>query len=341
MKKALLFLILLAGYTGGIGCSKTDGTPKFLSGTPAGGTEDAAPAQNESQFDSLKNPQLIQTLIYHVGPTELPATAGAATGVVTQANTLSFQVGEPVWVIGFEPKILDANGNKLPGFLLNKAVLINKNESNPLCASAGSGSPAGGNPFAMATSSLTKIEFPNGFGYPLLPDQQLEARVTFQNQPDQDYDGVTFSFELIAVPMEKAKNIRDIQALLLDQDESCELKPMKIEPGAFVEKSKTFTIPFNGELLVANGLLTDYGVAVSLIHHEGKNISATPFWRAEAKMDETHHIVELNDNPFFDPSGKELRQGDKITLGVSFDNFSDTWHDQASGSAMLYISPTQ
>lgn len=325
----MLLLFLLAGCTGGIGCTKTEGVPQFL-----GSAEGPSSAPSESQFDSLKNPQSIQTLIYHVGPTDLPATDATGSGTITQAKSLSFQVGEPVWVIGFKPKVIDANGNKLPGFLLNKAVIVNKNETNPLCNSVGSG-----NPFAMATSSLTNIEFPDGFGYPLLPDQQLEAKVTFQNQPDQDFSGVTFSFELITVPMEKAKNIRDIQALLLDQDESCELKPMKIEPGAFVEKSKTFTIPLNGELLVANGLLTDYGVAVSLTHHEGINISAVPFWRAEAKMDETHHIVELNDNPFFDPSGKEIRQGDKITLGVSFDNFSDIWHDQASGSAILYISP--
>lgn len=329
MKKSILFLFLLVGCTGGIGCTKTDGTPKFLGNAEGSSTNNASSSQSESQFDSLKNPQSIQTLIYHVGPTDLPANRA-----ITQAKNLNFQVAEPVWVVGFEPKVIDANGNKLPGFLLNKAVIINKNESNPLCTSA-----SAGNPFAMATSSLTKIEFPKGFGYPLLPDHQLEAKVHFQNQPDQDYTGVAFSFELITVPMEKAKNIRDIQTLLLDPDESCEFKPIKIEPGAFVEKSKTFTIPFNGELLVADGLLTDYGVAVSLTHHEGSNISVTPFWRAEAKMDETHHIVELSDNPFFDPSGKELHQGDKITLGVSFDNFSDTWHDQASGSAILYISP--
>ena len=255
--------------------------------------------------------------------------------MLEKPKTLTFQVNEPVWVIGFEPKIIDSDGNALPGKLLHKAIVFNKHEPNPMCASGN-----GGNPFAVATSTLTKVELPEGFGYPLVPEDPLEAKVVFQNPTSQDYLGVSFSFELTTIPMEKAKGYGDLKAILLDTD-PCDHKPLSIEPGAFVEKSNTFSVLEGGHLMVANGLLSDYGVAVSLTHQEGNKPSLIPFWRAEAKLDESHQIIELTPNPFIDPSGKKIKQGDKLTLGVSFDNFSDDWHNAATGAAMVYVAPEE
>lgn len=292
-------------------CSKPGGAPEFLQ-------ESLQETPSTNAFDDLKNPQSVQKLVYHVGP---------------DAETLSFQVSEPVWVTGFSSKVTDTKGNLLPGRLIQKALLFNEGEENHLCAQA-----ENGNPFAMTTSTLTPVVLPEGFGYPLMPQDQLLAKVAFNKAGLEEYSDVIFSFELTAVPMGKAKTIKDLQAFLLDQD-PCEYKPASIEPGAFVEKNKTFTLPGAGSLIIANGLLSDYGVSVSLAHQTGSNLTAVPFWRAEALLDEERHIINLSDNPFIDPSGKKMKKGDRLTLGIAFDNFSEAWHNEATGAALVYIAP--
>lgn len=326
MKKACLTITAILLLSG---CSQPGGAPGLSEG---GGPANGGPLSADNNlFNSLKNPQA-QKLIYHVGPVDL---LGGDSGELTleDATTLNFQVAEPVWVTGFRPKVIDADGQALPGQLLHKAILFNKNEPNPVCATGN-----GGNPFAAATSALTPVELPEGFGYPLMPNDPLEAKVVFQNKSEQDYLGVMFEFELETIPMEQVQAYSDVRAMLLDPD-PCEHKPLTLEPGEFIETNKTFTLPEGGSLMLANGVLSNYGVAVSLTHSEGSDISVVPFWRAEAQLDANHQIIDLTPNPFLDPEGKKISGGDKMTLGVTFDNFSNSWNSEATGGAMIYLAP--
>lgn len=309
------------------------GGPAFIDHQGFAPTGTNSLGDNSGIFSDLANPPL-QKLIYHVGPVDLLA-GESASQMIEKPKTLNFQLSEAAWVVGFQPKVVDANGTPLPGQLLYKAIVFNKHESNPICVSGN-----GGNPFAVTTSALTKVKLPEGFGYPLLPDDPLEAKVVFQNQTDQDYLGVIFEFELETIPMDQAKGFADVKAMLLDTD-PCEHKPLSIEPGAFVEKNKTFTLPESGHLMVANGVLSNYGVAISLAHSQNGEISVIPFWRAEAELDENHRLVDLTPNPFLDPQGKQINEGDKMTLGVTFDNFSESWNNEATGAAMIYLAPKQ
>ncbi|MBI4124472.1 MAG: hypothetical protein HY466_00895 [Deltaproteobacteria bacterium] len=312
-------------------CSQPDGAPSLSEEDGAGPANNQSLSGDSNLFNSLKNPNS-QKLVYHVGPVDLLAgESGELT--LENAESLNFQVSEPVWVTGFNPKVIDADGRELSGQLLHKAILFNKSEPNPVCATGN-----GGNPFAAATSALTKVELPEGFGYPLLPDDPLEAKVVFQNKSEQDFLSVMFEFDLETVPMEQAQAYSDVKAVLLDPD-PCEHKPLTLEPGEFIETNKTFTIPEGGHLMVANGVLSNYGVAVSLTHSEGGDVSVIPFWRAEAQLNADHQIVDLTPNPFLDPEGKKINEGDKMTLGISFDNFSNSWNNEATGGAMIYLAP--
>lgn len=314
------------------GCQESGGPLPSATDSSASAPGSAGTAGGSELFSGLRDQQSVQKLIYHVGPADI-TTKKSPEEMLANPQTMEFQVTEPVWIVGFKPQVLDANGNPLPGRLLYKAILLNKHEPNPLCATGSEG-----NPFAIATATLTKVELPEGYGYPLMPTDPLEAKVIFQNQTDQDYLGVTFSFELEAIPMDKAKGYGDVKAMLLDAD-PCQFKPIALEPGQFVQKSKTFSIPEGGNLLVANGALSNYGVSVSLTHQGKSEATVVPFWRAEAQMDESHSIVDLTPNPFIEPEGKQIADGDKITLGVAFDNFSNDWNFAATGAAMVYLAP--
>ncbi len=275
----------------------------------------------------------VQKLVYHVGPIDLPAHQQAEIMAKTPAK-LDFQVTEPVWMTGFTPQIVNDRGDILSGNLLHKAILINKHEANPLCTTG-----EAGNPFAVASSTLTKVHLPDGFGYPLIPEDPLQARVVLNNHSDEDLFGVYFSFELETVPMSKTPTMNDVRPLLLDID-PCTYQALSIEPGKFLEQSKTFKMPSAGRLLVASGVLSDYGVWVSLSQSNGNTPSLTPFWMAQAELDDLHRLINLSPNPFVDESGKELRAGDSLVLGTAFDNFSDKWRNDATAAAMIYLAPS-
>lgn len=314
-------------------CSQKGGSPEFLDSAAAPSSSNL-PDGSTNNAEGFQPKAVVQKLVYHVGPANLLAGQGADE-MAEKPIKLNFQVSEPVWIIAFEPKILDANGRELPGRLLHKAILSNKHDENPVCSGGGSG-----NPFAVATSTLTKVELPEGFGYPLIPEDPLEAKVTFQNGTGQDYTDVTFAFELTAIPMDKTAGFNDVKTILLDTD-PCEYKPIALEPGKFLEKSQTFTIAKGGSLMVANGVLSDYGVSVALTHQNEGKATLVPFWRAEAEFDESHQIINLSPNPFIDMAGKKIANGDKLTLGVTFDNYSDEWKNAATGAAMIYLAPVQ
>ncbi len=313
------------------GCSQKGGAPELL-GADATPISSNSPAATTNNAESFQPKVSVQKLIYHVGPVNLLAGEDAEE-MAEKPVKLNFQVSEPVWVIAFEPKILDANGRELPGRLLHKAILSNKHDENPVCASS-----AAGNPFAVATSTLTKVELPEGFGYPLLPEDPLEAKVVFQNKTGQDYVDVTFAFELTTIPIDKTVGYHDLKTILIDTD-PCEYKPISLEPGKFLPKTETVTVAKGGNLVVANGVLSDYGVSVALTHQAGGQITLVPFWRAEAEFDAEHQIINLSPNPFIDIAGKKIANGDKLTLDVVFDNYSDEWKNAATGAAMIYLAP--
>ena len=270
-----------------------------------------------------------QKLVYHVGPIDLPAGTSLEE-TLAHPTTLPFQVSESVWITGFRPSLVDGKGAQLSGDLVQKAVVVNQQEANPFCSGDNKG-----NPFAVATTTLTPVQFPSGYGYPVLATDPLEARVTLKNPTDTDYFGIYFTFEFDAIPMEKAGNLNDIQAMMLDIN-PCDEEQLAIEPGKFSEKNKTFTLPQGGGLIVANGLLSDYGVSVSLTQEK----QIMPFWKATASLDDDHRIIDLEPNPFVDPAGVQFKKDSKLTIGVAFDNISDQWHQNASGGALVYFAPT-
>ena len=274
---------------------------------------------------------LKQTLTYNVGPIDLPAGTTAAESMENPV-TLPFQVAEPLWITGFRHKLIDSKGNPLPNSLLHKALVINEHQENPLCGDK----EESGSPFAATTGEMAEIEFPSGYGYPLLPSDPLEAKVILKNSSKEtDYYGIYFTFEFDAVAMDRTEEMKDVYPLLLDIS-ACD-KNLSVEPGVFEERNKTFTLPEGGSLVVAGALLSDYGVSVSLTQEK----QVLPFWKAVARVDEDHKIVSLSPNPFVDPAGIQLKNDSKLTLGVAFSNASSNWLENLEGSALLYLAPEE
>ncbi len=281
-----------------------------------------------SVSDRLAGEVGVKRIVYHVGPVDLPAGTSAQVMLEKPLN-MRFQTDESLWVTGFSPRVVDANGGELSPKLLHHAIMSNMHEENPLCSDAG-----GGNPFFIATSLLTEVELPQGFGYAILPTDPIEASVVLANPTEESFIDVYFEVELIARPMNEFTQLRDVQPLLVELD-PCGHGSMEVEPGAFVERKATYGVPDAGELVFAQGVLQDFGSAVELT--TGSEVM--PFWRAEAELDEGHAIEELLNDPFSDASGVALKENETLTVGIAYDNFSESWLKGASAGAMVYIAP--
>lgn len=312
----LIQLILLALLAG---CSKSGaGDPNFLKSESA---EEGA--TNEPAMQMVSG---VEKLIYHLGPVDLPPKAQGSDGV-QDPIVLSFQVDEAKWLVGFEPRVVDSKGNDLPSELLHQAVVINKNEENALCPGSS------GNPFLMSNALLTQANFPSGYAYPLLSTDPLEAEVMLKNESGESYSGVYLELTFLVRPMDAMADFKDLRPVLMEKN-PCDHVPPDLPPLGLVEENVSAKLPFAGNLVMSLGLLQDYGAELVL----SKNSEPEPIWRMTAQIDEDHKLVELTNNPYEDPAGISVREGDDLTLRYSYNNTKEVWLKYASASAILYIS---
>lgn len=301
------------------GCTQS-GAPDYSAEEADG----ADPSVNEKLADEAWQ----KRFVFHIGPVDLPAGAEAEE-MVEEPLSMSFQTDEPVWVTAFEPRVVDASGAELPAELLHQAIVLNAHEENPFCSDGGSG-----NPIFVATSMLTDIQLPQGFGYPVLPTDPLEARVVLKNGTEQSYSQVYFEMTLVARPMNEFANLADVKPMLIEMD-ACDHAPLTIEPGEFEEQRATYRMTESSRLVIAFGVLQDYGSVVELT----AGTELEPFWSANAELDEDHKIVQLSNSPFVDSGGVSFSKGDPIMLGITYDNTSDKWLKAATAGAMVYVAP--
>ncbi len=266
----------------------------------------------------------LQKLTYKVGPFQLEPRQKAQV-MQDDPGKIAFAADEPLWITKFASKIVDADGEDLPNDLLYSAIVANGGEKNPLCSDK-----EVANPFFAANSINKEIELPDGLGYPVLANERLEANVVLRNPRSQGYKEVYFIFELTAIPMRLAKNMKDVAPMLFDID-PCDHAPIAIAPKEFVKKKAEFELPEGGRLTKAYGLLQNYGVEISLT--SGKQ--PTPFWQGKTELDTEHEIVSLK--PFEDSSGIPLKSGESLTMHVIYDNPSTEWKEDATGAVMAYV----
>lgn len=315
-----LLAITLAGCTQG-------GAPQFITPNEASPSYSQSDGEDSAVNEALAKEAGIVHLIYHVGPVDLPADTKLDV-MLENPLTMKFQVDEPLWIMGFKPKVIDNTGSELPSELLHHAIITNEHEENTLCSEG-----SVGNPFIAATSMLKEINLPQGYGYAVLPTDPLEAKVVLHNPTAESYIDVSFELDIVAKPMNEFASMQDVKPLLLDIN-PCTNEPMRIEPEQFVKRQATFTMSNGGNLLVGHALLQDYASYVELL--KGKDVM--PFWRTDAVLDDEHSLIELENDPFEDPAGIMFKKGEAITIGVAYDNTKTSWLKGANAAAMIYFA---
>lgn len=310
-----LFLFLIVQS-----CNKTNEPP------PYGEGEVPSVSTPPSVGENLAEQAGLERMIYHVGPVDLPAHTDVRA-MMDRPLTMRFQTDKEVWVTGFSPRVVDANGSELSGELLHEAFVSNAHEENPLCA----GAP---NPFFVATSVLTELDLPRGYGYPVLATDPIEARVILKNPTDTNYANVFFEIALSTRPMSEFGNISDVRPVLIEQS-PCDHSSPAVAPRTFDSRERIYEIPYRANLVAANAVLQDFGSSVELT----KGDETQGLWRAEADVDVGHRIQGFIGNPFEDAEGISFNTDDRLKLTTAYDNTSDAWLQAATAAAIVYLSP--
>lgn len=307
-------------------CAGSGSAPIINSAAPATHTGGSAIPAASGPAVVVSAAASTQKMTYRVGPLRLNAAA-TADQVQENGTRYPFQVSEALWVTRITSRVEDAAGNELPAELLHAAWLENHNEANPFCTSGNAG-----NPFAAANATTKTIQFPEGYGYALLPTDRLEASVTLHNTAPEEYADVYFTFTIEGVAMNTGAPMRDVKAVLLEHD-PCTHEPMAVEPGKYVTQNVKGILPQAGKVIGAYGLLQRNGVAVTL----GKESDKEPFWKASAKLNANRDVSEL---PVFqDTAGVPVKSGESLVLTVAYQNDSPTWFNDATAAALVFVAP--
>lgn len=314
MRKALLLatisLSFLAACRGGIGSG-----PEML----------LKPAVQEPEASStiITGKDGIGVLTYQMGPYDLPAQTPSSAMSGSPAK-LNFSVDEPIWVTGFKTILEDTDGNPLPTRLIQQVILINHGEENSSCNTKETG-----NPFMAATAGMEEISLPEGYGYPLMASDPLEARVILKNPFERAYSDVSVKIVLEGIRVSDGGDMKDVRPVMLDVD-PCDHQPLSLAPGEFMEKTGSSNSPEKGKVIRGYGLLQDFGVSVKVANGGGA------FWDGIAQINESYEIVEM---PYFESAdGISVGKGDKLELTVAYNNSSDEWFNDATASAIIYIA---
>lgn len=321
INKAYIAIVLMVFAAA---CTKATDLPAVVD-TNEGPNPDIGPSVVE---DRLALEAGLERIVYHVGPIDLPAGL-SVKDMSEKPLTMSFQTSKAVWVVAFTPKIVDINGTELPSDLLHMAVVSNMHEENAFCADAG-----GGNPFAVSGALLESVSLPEGYGYPVLSSDPIQARVVLKNDSDKTYNDVFFELTLAVKPMGEFASLKDVRPFYVEPS-PCDHAETDIAPKQFSEIESSFTVPFDSSVVAVQGVLGDFGSNLSLFSGEDLD----PIWSANAELGEENEIVSLDSTPIKDAGSIVVKEGSVIKMSASYDNRSNSWIHKAPAAVMVYAAP--
>ena len=132
--------------------------------------------------------------------------------------------------------------------------------------------------------------------------------------------------------MNEFGKMKVLKPVLLDLD-PCNHKPINVAAQEITERAATYALESDGSLLLAHGVLQDFGVTIALT----KKSDAIPFWRSQANLDDYFQVQSLSNNPYIDPAGIPFKKGDTITISLAFNNPTDKWSKNATAGAIVYL----
>jgi len=265
------------------------------------------------------------TITVRVGPMQLPAHTGHMQ--MPQPPDLVWQVPIDGWLLGYTPRLVDADGNIVPGRVLHHTAFWNENRSDFLC-------PNKEEHIFGAGGELTNWGVIPGYGYHVQMGDKIRVETMIHNPTAASYKDVYLE---VAIPYADASadaNLQSIYPAWMDV-QSCGNSGYDL-PAGNTEKTGTVTVKYSGVLLGVGGHMHDYAKELVLQDETRKDIVAT----LPAKTAPNGELISMPTVLFVDRGGYKFTAGDVLKISATYDNTTGKLlRDGAMGIVVGYFVP--
>jgi hypothetical protein len=225
-----------------------------------------------------------------------------------------FRFAEPVWVIGYQTDILDAQGkppreNYLCHTFFGDQRVVQRQDHELMGIYSDAFTP--------------EVRVPEGFGIPLLADERLHWMPMFNNRGEEP---VRVKMKVVLTVI-RAKDLKKPLKPLYASLRSVEVPHLFFVPPGRDERQVTFELPFDGKIHFLGTHIHPYGVSIefyNLSRHE-------KVWKGTRQGDPAG-AMEVYSNP----DGYPVRAGETYRITAVYDNPTGDKVDAMAGLFMLY-----
>ncbi len=249
------------------------------------------------------------TITVREGPLTLPANTSHMK--MPQPPDVFWTIPLDAFLLAYTPRLVDANGNAVPGTALHHTAFWNTDRSDFLC-------PNKEEHIFGAGSELTNwMELP-GYGYRVKKGDNIRIETMVHNPTATSYDKVYLEvkipYALATAAADSTASTKSAYPTWMDV-QSCGNSGYDLKPGKN-KNTGTVTVKYNGILLGVGGHMHDYATQIVLEDATRKETVAT----LDAKLDEKGQLLSMPVVTFYDRGGYKFAAGDQLRITATYDN---------------------
>jgi hypothetical protein len=262
-----------------------------------------------------------------VGPISLPANTVHLK--MPQPPDLHWTIPVNAWLLAYSPRMVDANGNEMPGRVLHHTAFWNENRADFLCPNKEE------HIFGAGGEMTNWVQIP-GYGYRVQKGDKIRIETMVHNPTSTSYEKV---FLEVRIPYTEADApgppaLKSYYPAWFDV-KSCGDSSYDLKPGKSITEGVS-VLKYSGVLLGVGGHMHDYAKRI-VLEDASQNETVAEL---DAKVDSQGQLLGMPTITFFDKGGYKLTAGDVLKASASYDNpTAKVLRDGAMGIVVGYFVP--
>lgn len=247
------------------------------------------------------------TITLREGPLSLPAHTDHMK--MPQPPDVFWTIPVDGWLLAYHPKMVDGNGNAVPGQVLHHTAFWNVNRPDFLC-------PNKEEHIFGAGSEMNDWPPVPGFGYRVRKGDKIRIETMVHNPTDTSYDKAYLEVQIAyqEAGAAGAPALKSVYPAWMDVM-SCRDSGYDL-PAGESKKIGFVTVKYDGVLIGVGGHLHDYGRQLVLEDMTKKDTVAT----LDAKVDDRGRLLDTPIVMFLDKGGYRFRKGDQLKITAAYNN---------------------
>jgi hypothetical protein len=265
------------------------------------------------------------TIVVRIGPMNLPAHTSHMK--MPQPPDLEWQIPIDGWLLAYSPKLVDAEGNVVPGRVLHHTAFWNENRADFLC-------PNKEEHIFGAGGELTNWAEVPGYGYRVQMGDKIRIETMVHNPTDSSYENVYLEVTIPYQQVADSRQPKSVYPTWMDV-KSCGNSGYDL-PAGKSKQAGTVSVKYSGVLLGVGGHMHDYAKQLTLEDVTRKESVAT----LDAKVDDHGELISMPTVLFLDKGGYKFAAGDVLKISATYDNTTGKLlRDGAMGIVVGYFVP--